>query len=63
MVTKFPAYSKSLRNDPTTRRLWFGMAVAHDFERHDGITEEFLYQKIFYFAFWSTIHYFSLDSG
>jgi photosystem I P700 chlorophyll a apoprotein A2 len=47
MVAKFPAYSKSLRNDPTTRRLWFGMAVAHDFERHDGITEEFLYRKIF----------------
>jgi photosystem I P700 chlorophyll a apoprotein A2 len=47
MVTKFPVYSKSLRNDPTTRRLWFGIAVAHDFEGHDIIGEELLYQKIF----------------
>jgi photosystem I P700 chlorophyll a apoprotein A2 len=29
------------------RRLWFGIATAHDFEVHDGMTEEKLYQKIF----------------
>ncbi|KAF7831153.1 photosystem I P700 apoprotein A1 [Senna tora] len=26
--------------DPTTRRIWFGIATAHDFESHDDITEE-----------------------
>jgi photosystem I P700 chlorophyll a apoprotein A2 len=35
-----------LANDPTTRRIWFGIATAHDFESHDGMTEESLYQKI-----------------
>jgi photosystem I P700 chlorophyll a apoprotein A2 len=25
----------------------FGMAIAHDLEAHDGMTEENLYQKIF----------------
>ena len=24
----------------TTRRTWFGIATAHDFESHDGMTEE-----------------------
>ena len=33
--------------DPTTRRIWFGIATAHDFESHDGMTEDNLYQKIF----------------
>uniref|UniRef100_A0A1Y3BZD8 Putative photosystem I PsaA/PsaB n=1 Tax=Helianthus annuus TaxID=4232 RepID=A0A1Y3BZD8_HELAN len=33
--------------DPTTRRIWFGIATAHDFESHDDITEERLYQNIF----------------
>jgi photosystem I P700 chlorophyll a apoprotein A2 len=47
MATKFPTFSQSLAQDPTTRRLWFGIAVAHDFESHDAITEERLYQKIF----------------
>jgi len=47
MATKFPAFSQSLAQDPTTRRLWFGIATAHDFETHDRITEEYLYQKIF----------------
>ncbi|KAL5642502.1 hypothetical protein ACJX0J_000790, partial [Zea mays] len=32
---------------PTTRRIWFGIATAHDFESHDDITEERLYQNIF----------------
>ena len=28
-------------------RIWFGIATAHDFESHDDITEERLYQNIF----------------
>nr|YP_009472710.1 photosystem I P700 apoprotein A2 [Codium arenicola]ARO74338.1 photosystem I P700 apoprotein A2 [Codium arenicola] len=47
MVTKFPQFSQGLLQDPTTRRIWFGLATAHDFESHDSITEENLYQKIF----------------
>nr|YP_009340877.1 photosystem I P700 chlorophyll a apoprotein A2 [Palmophyllum crassum]BAW34824.1 photosystem I P700 chlorophyll a apoprotein A2 [Palmophyllum crassum] len=47
MVTKFPKFSNALSQDPTTRRLWYGLATAHDFESHDGMTEERLYQKIF----------------
>nr|AID67446.1 P700 apoprotein A2 of photosystem I [Prasinococcus sp. CCMP1194] len=47
MTHKFPKFSKALADDPTTRRLWFALATAHDFESHDGMTEEKLYQKIF----------------
>jgi photosystem I P700 chlorophyll a apoprotein A2 len=47
MVTKFPKFSQGLAQDPTTRRIWFGIATSHDFESHDGITEKDLYQKIF----------------
>ena len=47
MATKFPKFSQALAQDPTTRRLWYGLATAHDFESHDGMTEEKLYQKIF----------------
>ena len=48
MATKlFPKFSQGLAQDPTTRRIWFGLAVAHDFESHDGMTEQKLYQKIF----------------
>ncbi|MGD1852567.1 MAG: photosystem I core protein PsaB [Cyanophyceae cyanobacterium] len=47
MATKFPKFSQALANDPTTRRIWYGIATAHDFETHDGMTEENLYQKIF----------------
>jgi len=47
MVTKFPTFSQALAQDPTTRRLWFGIATAHDFESHDEMTEERFYQKIF----------------
>ncbi|KAL5643160.1 hypothetical protein ACJX0J_004556 [Zea mays] len=39
--------SQGLAQDPTTRRIWFGIATAHDFESHDDITEERLYQNIF----------------
>lgn len=45
--TKFPKFSQGLANDPTTRRIWFGLATAHDFESHDAMTEDSLYQKIF----------------
>jgi hypothetical protein len=61
MVIKFPTFSQALAQDPTTRRLWFGIATAHDFENHDEITEERFYQKNFLFSFWSTCNYFSLD--
>ncbi len=47
MATKFPKFSQGLAKDPTTRRLWYGIATAHDFESHDNVTEESLYQKIF----------------
>ena len=47
MATNFPTFSRALAQDPTTRRLWFGIATAHDFESHDGINEERLYRKIF----------------
>ena len=47
MATKFPSFSQGLAQDPTTRRIWSGIATAHDFESHDGMTEERLYQKLF----------------
>jgi len=47
MATKFPKFSQSLAQDPTTRRIWFGIATSHDFESHDGMTEKNFYQKIF----------------
>jgi len=47
MTTKFPSFNQGLAQDPTTRRIWYGIATAHDFESHDGMTEEALYQKIF----------------
>jgi len=47
MATKFPKFSQALAQDPATRRIWYGVATAHDLESHDGMTEENLYQKIF----------------
>jgi photosystem I P700 chlorophyll a apoprotein A2 len=47
MATRFPKFSQDLAQDPTTRRIWYGIATAHDFESHDGMTEEALYQKLF----------------
>jgi photosystem I P700 chlorophyll a apoprotein A2 len=47
MATKFPKFSQDLAQDPTTRRVFYAIATAHDFESHDGMTEENLYQKIF----------------
>jgi len=46
-VFKFPQFSQGLRNDPTTRKIWYSLAVAHDFESHDGITEDLVYTQIF----------------
>ena len=48
MATKFPKFSQALAQDPATRRIWYGIATAHDLEAHDGMTEENLYQKIFF---------------
>jgi photosystem I P700 chlorophyll a apoprotein A2 len=47
MATKFPKFSQALSQDPATRRIWYGIATAHDLEIHDEMTEESLYQKIF----------------
>ncbi|GJY94885.1 photosystem I P700 apoprotein A2 [Tanacetum coccineum] len=47
MALRFPRFSQGLAQDPTTRRIWFGIATAHDFESHDDITEERLYRNIF----------------
>jgi len=47
MATKFPKFSQALAQYPATRRIWYGIATAHDLEAHDGMTEENLYQKIF----------------
>ncbi|KAH0468204.1 hypothetical protein IEQ34_003237 [Dendrobium chrysotoxum] len=55
MTLRFRSFSPSLAQDPTTHRIWFGIATAHDFKSHDDITEEHLYQNIFYFALWKTI--------
>ncbi|MCL7029104.1 hypothetical protein MKW94_025799 [Papaver nudicaule] len=32
MALRFPRFSQGLAQDPTTRRIWFGIATAHDFE-------------------------------
>ena len=47
MATRFPKFSQVLSEDPTTRRIWFSIATAHDLESHDDVSEEALYQKIF----------------
>ena len=44
---QFPKFSSGLASDPTTRRIWYSLATAHDFESHDSITEAILYNKIF----------------
>ena len=44
---RYPSFSQGLAQDPTTRRIWYSIATAHDFESHDGMTEETLYQKVF----------------
>nr|YP_009497617.1 photosystem I P700 apoprotein A2 [Astrosyne radiata]YP_009497682.1 photosystem I P700 apoprotein A2 [Astrosyne radiata]AWT40330.1 photosystem I P700 apoprotein A2 [Astrosyne radiata]AWT40395.1 photosystem I P700 apoprotein A2 [Astrosyne radiata] len=47
MAIKFPKFSQALAQDPATRRIWYGLATAHDLESHDGMTENNLYNKIF----------------
>jgi photosystem I P700 chlorophyll a apoprotein A2 len=47
MATRFPQYCQALADDPSTRRIWYAVGIAHDIESHDGMTEERLYQKIF----------------
>ncbi|PHT98753.1 Photosystem I chlorophyll a apoprotein A2 [Capsicum chinense] len=47
MALRFTRFSQDLAQDPTTRRIWFGIATAHDFKSHDDITKERLYQNIF----------------
>jgi photosystem I P700 chlorophyll a apoprotein A2 len=47
MTSRFPKFSQGLSQDPTIRRIWFGIATAHDFESHDDMIEKRLYQKIF----------------
>jgi photosystem I P700 chlorophyll a apoprotein A2 len=63
MATKFPKFSQDLAADPTTRRIWYGIATAHDFESHDGMTEENLYQKIFASHFGHLVIIFLWTSG
>ncbi|KAK6771501.1 hypothetical protein RDI58_031258 [Solanum bulbocastanum] len=46
-LSAYGLFFLGLAQDPTTRRIWFGIATAHDFESHDDITEERLYQNIF----------------
>ena len=45
MATKFPKFSQALAEDPATRRIWYGIATAHDLEAHDNMTESNLYNK------------------
>lgn len=47
MATRFPKFSQTLSEDPTTRRIWYSIGTVHDLESHDNVTEESLYQKIF----------------
>lgn len=58
MATKFPFFSQALAQDPTTRRLWFGIATAHDLESHDAVTEELVYQKFSFRIFISSQSFF-----
>ena len=63
MATKFPSFSQGLAQDPTTRRIWYGIATAHDFESHDGMTEEKLYQKAVLHPFRTSGHHWPVGVG
>ncbi|TYG53039.1 hypothetical protein ES288_D09G076800v1 [Gossypium darwinii] len=39
MTLKFPKFSQRLVQNPTTHRIWFGIATGHDFESHDDTSE------------------------
>jgi photosystem I P700 chlorophyll a apoprotein A2 len=59
MATKlFPKFAKVQRSDYTSNLVW--TAAAHDFESHDGMTEENLYQD-FCVTLWSISNYFLMD--
>jgi photosystem I P700 chlorophyll a apoprotein A2 len=60
MATKFPKFSQAPQ-DPATRRICM-VSTAHDLEAHDGMTEENLYQKIF-FTLRSFSNYFLWTAG
>ncbi len=47
MASRFPKFSQGLSQDPTTCHIWFGIATTDDFESHDDVTKQRLYQKIF----------------
>ncbi len=47
MTIKFPTFNQNLSQDPTTRRIWYGIATAHDLESHDNVSDQDLYPKIF----------------
>jgi photosystem I P700 chlorophyll a apoprotein A2 len=42
----FPAWSKDLQQDPTTRRLWYTIGTAHDLETHDNMRASTLRRKV-----------------
>jgi hypothetical protein len=60
MATKFPKFSQALAQDPATRRIWYGIATAHDLESHDGMTRKSL-SKDFCFSFWPPGYHFFMD--
>jgi len=43
----FPYFCRTLQEDVTTKRIWYGFGEAHDFEVHDGIDSRSLRQKVF----------------
>jgi photosystem I P700 chlorophyll a apoprotein A2 len=45
MATKFPKFSQALAQDPATRRIWYGVATAHDLESHDGMTKKIFIKR------------------
>ena len=47
MASRFPAFSQSLAQEQTTRRIWYGLATVHDIEEYDCITEGQFYQQVF----------------
>eukprot|EP01018_Ginkgo_biloba_P012447 Gb_20142 [translate_table: standard] len=63
ITTTWAFFLARILADPTTHRIWFGIAIAHDFESHDDITEECLYQKIFASHFGQLVIIFLWTSG